>query len=309
MCSNDSFEETLTRGIGLISAGWLSKPWSGALEGRGSISPTPENSQPVRGGKGRDDMPRFELSIDRVYEPLVPLERTAKLVSVSKASNGSRTDQLSRNAVLWVTPAHQSENGPCTLHLDVTKEIMIQAHIQNDPIEKHVAPPPRMTTCPFCGDTTDDPTISGLEISWPSPASKRGMPPVTCILEPTIEKSRTSCACGITPSWPTPPRTTKQSSCWMHVAPKRDRGVEDAASVSTGLKVIEGACPCQRYRYTLVAFSTYLVITQDKIPGQYLALYNTIRHTPDEKTMESRHALWLTSRAREHGAEYRPWCR
>lgn len=52
----------------------------------------PENSQSVRRGKGRDELPRLKLSIDRVYEPLVPLERTTELVSVNKASNGSRTD-------------------------------------------------------------------------------------------------------------------------------------------------------------------------------------------------------------------------
>ena len=54
------------------------------------------------------------------------------------------------------------------MHWNVAKETMICAHIQNDPIEKHVAPPPRMTICPSCGDTMDDPVISGLGISWPS---------------------------------------------------------------------------------------------------------------------------------------------
>lgn len=84
--SNESFEATLTRGIGLTSAGWMPKPWPGALEGRGSISPTPENSQPLWRGKGRDDVPRLKLPIERVYEPLVPLERrTTELVSVNRA--------------------------------------------------------------------------------------------------------------------------------------------------------------------------------------------------------------------------------
>lgn len=170
--SNISFEETLTRGIGLISAGWLFKSRSGALEGCDSISPMPENSQPGRYRNGRDDAARLKLLIDRVYDPLVPLERTNKSVSVHKASNGDRAKQLGQN---------KPQRGRI-VHLDRTKEIVTRAHVQNDPMEKHVAPPPRMTICPFCGDTMDDPTISGLGISWPSSASERGIPPRTCIL-------------------------------------------------------------------------------------------------------------------------------
>lgn len=62
--------------MGLISAGWLSAPLSGLLEGCGSISPIPENSQSVWCGNRRDDMPWLMLSIDSVYEPLVPLENS-----------------------------------------------------------------------------------------------------------------------------------------------------------------------------------------------------------------------------------------
>lgn len=86
---------------------------------------------------------------------------------------------------------------------------------------------------------------------------------MTCILGPPIEHSSISCVLVMTPWWPTPPRTTKHPSCWIQVAPKRDRSVEEAGSVSAGLKAIEGAFPCQRSGCTLVVCFTYLVITQD----------------------------------------------
>ena len=76
-------------------------------------------------------------------------------------------------------------------------------------------------------------------------------------------QSSTSCARGTTPLWPTPPKTIKQSSCWMQVAPKRDRSVEEASSVSVHVKVMEGTCLGQRCRCKLLPCSTYLVISED----------------------------------------------
>jgi len=132
---------------------------------------------------------------------------------------------------------------------------MVWAYVQNEPIEKHVAPPPRMTICPLCSDTIEDPTSSGLGTSWPRSPSGIALAPMTRILEPITEHSSTSCFRGITPWRPTPPRTTTDSSCWMQVAPKRDRSAEEASSVSAGVKVMEGACSCQDFACSLVAYA------------------------------------------------------
>lgn len=150
------------------------------------------------------------------------------------------------------------------LQRDVARETMVWAHIQNDPIEKHVAPPPRMTICPFRGDTIEDPTSSGLGTPCSCSPSGIGLAPTTRILEPVTEHNSTSCFRGTTPSRPTPPRTTKESSCWMQVALKRANNAEEAPSISAGVKVMEGAYSCQNVAYSFsCGICTYLTIAQD----------------------------------------------